>query len=489
MKICESEEYLRTIIKSSIDGIAVVDEEGKIEFGNDSFFNIAGWPREELIGQLFINVFPKECHEFLVERWRELQGGTGISYETKIRTKKGEIRFIYISHSQAEIGGTKRYVGIIKDISEKKKLELTLKKSEEKYRDLFENAVDSIYINDAEGNILNVNKATLENLKCSAEDVIGSHASRWFTPESWRLTQETMVKRILGEPVEDPMIRQIVAKDGEYGWAEIRSRLIKDGDRVVGYQGIARDITEKIKLQQELKEYQEKLERSYEQLKESESKYRDLFENAQDTMYVLDTDGNILKMNQVGFQLLGCTKEEVIGNNFSKWLTPESLKIVQERRKKRPSGEIVNKTHILEIVCKNGEHRWAEIKTRSIKDGDTTIEIHGIARDITENMRLKQELNKSNKQRKLLCYLIEGTRGGKTRALILRRLIERSYNAHQLSKALNMDYKTIRHHLGVLVKNGIITGDTDVGTTLYFISKNMQLNLNEFNQELQHDRS
>ena len=136
-------------------------------------------------------------------------------------------------------------------------------------------------------------------------------------------------------------------------------------------------------------------------------------------------------------------------------------------------------TDVLEIVCKNGEHRWIEIKTREIKDGDRTIEIHGIARDITQNRLLKQELRKSNKQQKLLCYLIQGTRGGKTRALILKHLSDGSYNANQLATALNMDYKTIRHHLNVLIKNGIIGKGNNGHSDLYFISNNIDVTLNE----------
>jgi DNA-binding transcriptional ArsR family regulator len=135
-------------------------------------------------------------------------------------------------------------------------------------------------------------------------------------------------------------------------------------------------------------------------------------------------------------------------------------------------------------VCKNGEHRWAEIKTRAIKDGDSPIEIHGIARDITENKRLKQELKESNKQLKLLWYLMTGTRGGSTRALIVNHLTGRPYNANQLSEALNLDYKTVRHHLDVLIKNGIITKGSGGYPAIYFLSKNMEANLNEFNRKL-----
>jgi PAS domain S-box-containing protein len=346
-KLYESEKYLRTIIDSSIDGIAVVDEQGKIEFGNDSFFDIVGWPRDELIGQSFIKMLTDDTKELYLKIWQEYQNSapnTGQVAEAKIVTRDGEIRYLYKSRVATVINGQKKFIFIARNISDRKKLESDLK--------------------------------------------------------------------------------------------------------------------------------------------ESEAKYRELFENAQDAMYVLDTEDNFLKMNQVGLRILGCTKEEVIGTNISKWLTPESLKIAEDRRKKWNSGEIVDKTDTLELVSKNSEHRWVEIKTRHIKDGDRIIEIHGIARDVTENIILKQELKNSNKQRKLLCYLIKGTRGGKTRTLILRHLIERSYNAHQLAKTLGMNYKTVRHHLGVLVKNGIVTRGNDGCIALYFISKDIESELSEFNSEL-----
>ncbi len=82
--------------------------------------------------------------------------------------------------------------------------------------------------------------------------------------------------------------------------------------------------------------------------------------------------------------------------------------------------------------------------------------------------------------KKLLWYLIAGTRGGHTRALILKNLIDRPYNANQLSESMGMDYKTIRHHLDVLIKNGVITMEGEKYGAMYFISKAMEANLDEF---------
>ncbi len=465
-KLYNSEKYLRAIIESSLDGIAVVNHQGEIEFGNDSFFNIVGWPKDELLGQSFIKMLTKDTKELYIKIWHEAQNSSNSSKiaDAKIITKKGEIRYLLNSRAEMVFDGVKKFLYITKDITKQKKIELKLEESEAKFRDLFDNADDPMYTHDLKGNFLTVNKIGIKLLGGTEEEIIGSNISKWLTPDSYRIFEDRVRKIYLNQPLEPTVVIEVINKNGEHKFGEARTRLIKDGNRIIAVHGIVRDITEKIKLEKDLKE--------------SEEKYRDLFENAQDAMYVLDIKANILKMNRIGLQILGCSSEEVIGTNISKWITPDSQKIINERRKKRLYGEKIDQTDILEVVCKNGEHRWVEIRTREIKDGDRTIEIHGIARDITENRLLKQELRKSNKQQKLLCYLIQGTRGGKTRALILKHLSDKSYNANQLAKALKMDYKTIRHHLKVLIKNGIIAKGNDGYSDLYFISNNIDLNSN-----------
>lgn len=243
---------------------------------------------------------------------------------------------------------------------------------------------------------------------------------------------------------------------------------------------------------QELNEYKEHLEENLKKahisLYESEEKYRELFENAQYSMYIINNEGDFLNMNQGGLEQLGYSREEVIGSNISKFVTPESLRLIQKRQKKRLLGEIVLLTDVIEIVCKDGEHKWIEINDRDIKKKGKTMEIHGIARDITENIILKNKLNKSNKRLKLLCHMIEGSRGGKNRAKIMKSLIGKSHNAKQLADTLDLDYKTIRHHLDVLSENGMITEEKYGHITLYFISKKIESELNEIYLGTQNDK-
>ncbi len=468
-KLCESEKYLRTIIDSSIDGIAVVDEKGKFEFGNESFFKVSGWLKEEIIGQSFMKMIPEDAREFVKGHWQAVEMDHGGVHEIKIMTRDGEIKYLNVASSLVEINGENKVIAIVHDITEKIRLEKKLKESEARYRNLFDNASDSIYCYDSAGYFLDVNKTALELLGCTKEELIGTHISEWITPESLKITQEDLVKRMDGEPGKGSMVLDVIDNEGKHHCMDIRRRIVRQGDKIVVH-GIGRDITEKKRLEKELKE--------------SEARYRDLFENAIVPMYILDTRGNILKINAAGLQLLGCAEDEVVGTNMSEWLAPDYLKIVQKSQKKRFSSESVHHSDFIEFVRRDGEHRWAETTSRVIKDGDRIIGIHGIGRDITENMRLKHELMRSKKQKKLLYYLIEGTRGGKTRALILRNLIEKSYNAHQLAKILNLDYKTVRHHLDVLIKNEIVSRGKNGQTNLYFLSKDIESDLNEFNREL-----
>lgn len=84
--------------------------------------------------------------------------------------------------------------------------------------------------------------------------------------------------------------------------------------------------------------------------------------------------------------------------------------------------------------------------------------------------------------RKLLWYLIAGTKGGLNRARIIKCLEERPYNANQLAEILNLDYKTVRHHIKVLEDNKIITSSGGKYGTMYFLSADMEENLDVFKQ-------
>ncbi len=383
-ELFESENYQRTIINSSLDGILVIDENGRFEFGNESTFKTLEWPKEELIGQFFMKVIPDDMTNFMLERWNEIQNGIEGPYETKIKTKKGDIKNLYVSHARTEINGKRKYSVVVKDITEYKRLEQQIKESEEKYRDLFDNAKDPMYTIDISGYYQSMNDAGLQILGATREEIIGSHMSSLLTPESYSIALEILKKQISCEPYEQPIRLEIICKNGEHRWGDFTTRIMRDGDKIIGIHGIARDVTEKKKLE--------------EQLAESESKYRELFEKATDGIYMHDADGYIQKMNEAGIKIFGCiSMDEVIGTHFSKWLTPKSIKTARKAFAEFLSDKPVQ-PEVIEIIRKNGQPGYIEITAKPFKDGYRTVGFHGIFRDITEKMRLEQTILDYNKK-------------------------------------------------------------------------------------------
>lgn len=122
-KISETSNYLDTIISGSHDGIVVLDSDGRFEFGNRAFFGIGGYEEHDLIGMKLIKIIPPDLHDFMRERWREVEEGRGKPYETKIITKDGNLRELMISHKEIEVEGMKKYVIVVKDVTEIKKLD------------------------------------------------------------------------------------------------------------------------------------------------------------------------------------------------------------------------------------------------------------------------------------------------------------------------------------------------------------------------------
>ena len=82
--------------------------------------------------------------------------------------------------------------------------------------------------------------------------------------------------------------------------------------------------------------------------------------------------------------------------------------------------------------------------------------------------------------KKVLWWLILGTRGGINRAKIIKKLKDRPYNAHQLAEELNVNYRTVRHHVKILEDSEVVKSAGEKYGKMYFLSENMEKNYNDF---------
>lgn len=140
---------------------------------------------------------------------------------------------------------SQRYVAELEErIAERKRAEMALRESEERYRALFENAKDAIYVHDLEGTYLSINRAAEKLSGYSREEIIGHNFKEFIAPEQVRYVRDSFWKKLaqLGETTYEV---EVIAKDGRRVPIEVSSRAIYENGVLVGVQGMARDITER----------------------------------------------------------------------------------------------------------------------------------------------------------------------------------------------------------------------------------------------------
>ncbi len=284
-----------------------------------------------------------------------------------------------------------------------------------------------------------------------------------------RLTIETAFRRAVEEGKSYDLELRFRNSHCENLWVRTIGKAERKNGRLTRIFGNIMDITERRQIE--------------EALKDSEERYRTIIEFSNDMIWILDTDGRYQFVNKRCEEFSGLKLDYFLGKSFTPFIDKKELPKVIDIFHKTLNGE--PQQYEVSVKKEEGSNFFLLVNTAPIYSKGKVVGTVSFGRDITERKKseeqikesLRQKLKKSNRQKKLLCYLIEGTRGGKSRALILRHLTEKSYNAHQLAKALNMDYKTIRHHLKVLIKKGIITKGQDEYSGLYFIAKNIESDL------------
>jgi PAS domain S-box-containing protein len=140
-----------------------------------------------------------------------------------------------------------------------------------------------------------------------------------------------------------------------------------------------------------------------EALRESEERYRELFENANDIVFTLDLEGNLTSMNKAGEQVSGYGSEEFLGQSITTILTPESVDVMWGMRNRKLAGEEARTNYEIEIIAKDNRRVTLEVSSRLIYGINGPTGIQGTARDVTERKRVEHALREAD-QRALVEY-------------------------------------------------------------------------------------
>jgi PAS domain S-box-containing protein len=134
-----------------------------------------------------------------------------------------------------------------------------------------------------------------------------------------------------------------------------------------------------------------------EALRSSEERYRELFENANDVIFLHDLKGKIMAINRAAEYLTGYSRSEVVGHSFEQLITPEARPMVHDLIRAHLGGS-ATQHYELPIVSKFGSHRFLEVSTRILYRRGQPIAVQGIGRDITERKHAQQRLEESSRE-------------------------------------------------------------------------------------------
>jgi PAS domain S-box-containing protein len=259
-QVRQAEKNYRSIFENAVEGIFQATPDQRLLTVNPSMARILGYDSpEEVIAdfnatgrQLWAN--PETGREIA-----EVLESNGLVEGLAIEAHRKSGERIWLSLNlrvvKDETGATIYREGTIADITEHKRAVQELSESEERYRDLVENAHDIIYSHDLNGNYTSVNRAALEITGYTHEEALNLNLDQTVAPEYLDTAREMLERKLAGEQVTAYEM-EILAKDGRRIAIEANTKLVFRDGKPIGVQGIARDVTQRKELEQQLRQSQ-----------------------------------------------------------------------------------------------------------------------------------------------------------------------------------------------------------------------------------------
>ncbi len=379
--LIKSEEEYRYLFENLQDIFYRVDNNENILMFSPSVERITGYKPEELIGHslhTFVYNIPGNRENFLDEMMRS---GRVEEFETEFRRKDGTTWYGSINaHLYKDREGNVLGIeGMVRDISKRKMAEKELRKSEKKYRSFLENLADGCYVLNGELRYIFINDAACNMIGKTKEEILNAKITDLFPgfeqSEFYKLYVNCLENQRSGI-LED----SFQTYDGRTGFYNVRVSIVPEGILVV-----ARDITDKKKAEQALRE--------------SEQRFRGAFEYSATGMALIGTDGRLFKVNNRLCDMLGYTQDELIGRNFVDISYPDDIEAALSHFN-RMIDEVINSAQFeCRYLHKNDDIVWCIISNSvAYQSNGKSKYLISQVQDITEQKKAEQIIRDANRR-------------------------------------------------------------------------------------------
>ena len=382
--LTESELRYRRLFEASQDGILILDAKtGLIEDVNPYLVDLLGYSRREFVKKKLWEVGAFSDIEASKDAFEALQENEYIRYEDlPLKAKDGRLIQVEFVSNVYEVGDEKVIQCDIRDVTEHKRIIAALQRNEKKYHDLVNHSPDGMFIIELPGRIETVNKRMCQELGFTEEEFLSM--SFWdLIPEQYLEEYRESLTRILERgSLWEILECEVRGKDGRLRYVEVLSAPHYAGKDIIGFYGIARDLTER-------KQAAEKLE-------EERILLRTLIDSLPDRIYVMDREGRKVLSSLADWQAAGVTRlEDVIGKtdleSYPHELAEEYWAVDQQVM--NSGAAVLNyDEHGFDPT---GKPVWLLTSKIPLKDGQGRVRgLVGIGHDITERKRAEERIER-----------------------------------------------------------------------------------------------
>jgi PAS domain S-box-containing protein len=370
----ESEERYRRLVELSPDAI-VVHREDKFIYVNPSAVQLWGASSaEDLIGKSIFDVVHPDYHDHVRERVdyiNQFQKATELAEQKCLRLDGSELD-IEVTGLPFTSEGQSAVLAVFRDVTEKKQAREALRKAEKRLRTVVASASLILFATDKNGVFTLCEGEGLKILSLQPGELVGQSAFEVYADSPQ--VGENIRRALRGEAFTAAVSVRDLFFDVRY------SPLTDENENVLGVIGVATDITEN--------------RRAEISIRESEERYRELFENANDIIYTHDLRGNFTSLNRSGERITGYSREEAVRMNVADVIAPDYLNLAREMMAQKTS-QGVSSVYELDIITKQGKRVRLEVSTRLMVRDGKPIGVQGIARDLTERKQSEEVLRES----------------------------------------------------------------------------------------------
>jgi len=370
-------ERFREIVEGSPDVLFELDMEGAVVYCSPSAQALSGWTPDELVGKSAFDLIREEDHGTLRETLDHKGAALMAPREYRLKTKSGEARWVRVhGRPRIEDGKVVGILGVMGDICDSRRQWEELRAAKEAAESYLETARVLVIILDTDGRIRHLNRSLERLCGGSLEDVKGKDWIGSFVAEQGRANAKNVFAIAPDDTSEQLGTVAVVCAGGAQRMVEWHVRNLKDAQgRITGVVATGMDVTAAVEKE--------------EALRESEAKYRAIFENLHDTYFRTDLQDTLIMASPSGEAIFGYKVEEALGMNLSGFYVDlkkrdDVLKMLSEKGYVREFEARLRR--------KDGSVIWVSSNCTFWFDKNGNIGgVEGITRDITERKVAEEE--------------------------------------------------------------------------------------------------